>query len=72
MKIILVSLVLFIGGCRCAYISNGSLTACGCSLLSDTIIMDIMIDPCSITTGIYRGASDDISVKTVYGTLETK
>ena len=70
-----IALILFLHwlvGCRCVYTGSGDSVACGCSLMSDMVIEDVLLEPPRIRIGEYTGSTDNLKILTPYGTLETE
>ena len=71
-QITLLIVLLMVSSCRCVLVTNGKQTACGCSLFSDTLIGEALLDPNSMRVGTYSADTDGIKVNSVYGEIETK
>jgi len=65
-----VLIVLWVTGCRMVSIKNGSVWACG--VFVDTSVDYVRCEPNLVIAGQYVSDTDNMTVITPYGALETK
>ena len=70
LAIISLLLLLFVFGCRCVSIKDGSVWACG--VFTDVDIDYVQAEPNLVIAGQYASETDDIQIITPYGAMETK